>query len=78
MSERNVLVFVHRYRAEQAVEFIPGPGIDRKAKGNTLLFGCCRWTAPLLSTESKIKLTGTSAWSGRTNSDHYRYGLAHS
>ena len=33
MSERNVLVFVHRYRAEQAVEFIPGPGIDRKAKG---------------------------------------------
>jgi len=33
MSERNVLVFVHRYRAEQAVEFFPGPGIDRKAKG---------------------------------------------
>ena len=33
MSERNVLVFVHRYRAEQAVEFIPGPGIDGKAKG---------------------------------------------
>src|SRR3979411_252958 len=32
MSERNVLVFAHRYRVEQAVDF-PASGIDRKAKG---------------------------------------------
>ena len=33
MSERNVRLFVYRYRAEQAVEFFPASGIDRKAKG---------------------------------------------
>ena len=33
MSERNVVLFVHRYRVEQAVEFFPASGIDRKAKG---------------------------------------------
>jgi hypothetical protein len=33
MSERNVRVVVHRYRAEQAVEFFPASGIDRKARG---------------------------------------------
>jgi hypothetical protein len=33
MSERNVRVVVHSYRAEQAVEFFPASGIDRKARG---------------------------------------------
>ena len=33
MSERNVLQRLHKYRVEQAVEFFPAFGIDRKAKG---------------------------------------------
>jgi hypothetical protein len=33
MSERNVLLLLHRYRVEQGVEFFPAAGIDRKVKG---------------------------------------------
>ena len=33
MSERHVIVLMHRYRVGQAVEFFPAPGIDREAKG---------------------------------------------
>jgi hypothetical protein len=33
MAERNVILLIHRYCVEQAVEFFPASGIDRKAKG---------------------------------------------
>ena len=33
VSERNVVLLLHRYRLDQGVAFFPAAGIDRKAKG---------------------------------------------
>lgn len=33
MSERNIIQLAHRYHVDQEVEFTPGSGVDRGAKG---------------------------------------------
>lgn len=33
MSERKILVPMHKFRVDQAVEFFPDRGIDQKARG---------------------------------------------
>jgi hypothetical protein len=58
MLERNVLVFVHRYRAEQAVEFFPGPGVDRKAKGRYTVVGLLPMDGAIAQYRVKNKTDG--------------------
>ena len=58
MSERNVLRFVHRYRAEQAVEFFPGPGVDRKAKGQYTVVGLLPMDGAIAQYRVKNKTDG--------------------